>query len=104
LIDALEITDRRHDLVCIRVTDPRERDLPDLGLVTFQDPETGEVLWVDTSKKRFREQYKLEQHRRGKQLGERLRKAAIDLLEIGTRGDYLQALEQFLKRRTLRRR
>ncbi|MDR2200491.1 MAG: DUF58 domain-containing protein [Puniceicoccales bacterium] len=104
LIDALEITNRRHDLVCIKIEDPREGDLPDLGLVTFRDPETGEVLWVDTSQREFRERYGLERYHRGKQLEERLKKSAIDLLKIDTRENYLQALEQFLKRRIFRRR
>jgi uncharacterized protein (DUF58 family) len=99
LTDALEITNRRHDLVCLKIEDFRERDLPEVGLVVFEDAETGEILEINTSPKQFQKKYKSETNHYNKQLSERLKKSNISLLEIDTRDNYLRALDQFLKKR-----
>ncbi|MDR1906904.1 MAG: DUF58 domain-containing protein [Puniceicoccales bacterium] len=99
LTDALEITNRRHDLVCLKIEDFKERELPGVGLVAFEDAETGEILEIDTSSKQFQKKYKNEKDRYNGVLRERLKKSSIDLLEVDTRGNYLRALDQFLKKR-----
>ena len=57
LEDALKIASGKHDLVGIRVSDPREAELPDVGIVEMKDAETGRKAWVDTSSARVREHY-----------------------------------------------
>ncbi|MCR9152981.1 MAG: DUF58 domain-containing protein [Bacteroidetes bacterium] len=54
--DALKIASRKHDLTGIRIYDPREEELPNLGLLPMKDPESGKVQWVNTSSKKLREQ------------------------------------------------
>jgi uncharacterized protein (DUF58 family) len=97
LTHALEVLNRRHDLVCLKVEDRRERELPSMGLMIFEDSETGEILEINTSDKQFQRKYKNEREYYGKIFNERLKKSAIDLLEINTGDNYLQALDKFLK-------
>ncbi|MDR1435307.1 MAG: DUF58 domain-containing protein [Puniceicoccales bacterium] len=104
LTDALEIINRRHDLVCLKVEDLKERELPNLGCVILEDRETGEVLEINTSGKNFRRKYENEKNRYNEVLGERLKKSGIDLLEMNTGDNYIQALDKFLRSRNARRR
>jgi uncharacterized protein (DUF58 family) len=55
---SLRVANQRHDLVALPINDPRDTDLPDVGILQMLDPETGEMLWVDTSLKRIRDQYR----------------------------------------------
>jgi uncharacterized protein (DUF58 family) len=100
LTDALEITNRRHDLVCLRIEDFRERALPDMGLVIFEDAETGEVLEIDTGKQKFQNGYVQNRRRCDEMFQERLKRSKIDLLSIQTDGNYLRALDLFLLKRS----
>jgi uncharacterized protein (DUF58 family) len=97
LTHALEVLTRRHDLVCLKVEDPRERELADVGLMVFEDAETGEMLEINTSSKSFQKKYRDERAYYGKVFSDRLKKVGIDLLEINTGDNYSQALDQFLK-------
>lgn len=56
-IRPFSILRRRHEVIAIRITDPRERELPDVGSIEIEDPETGEQLLVDTSDREFRDRY-----------------------------------------------
>ncbi|MDR2806854.1 MAG: DUF58 domain-containing protein [Puniceicoccales bacterium] len=97
LTDALAITHRRHDLVCLRVEDPRERDLSNLGIIIFEDQETGAILEIDTSEQQFQRSYKAEKKRYNDLLNEQLMKMGIDFFEVNTEEHYIEALNQFLK-------
>jgi uncharacterized protein (DUF58 family) len=99
LTDALEITNRRHDLVCLWVEDERESHIPRLGLMAIEDRETGEIVTVDTSRPRFQEDYAKGKRHYNEILQERLRRSKIDLLCVRTDGDYSRALDQFLQKR-----
>ena len=55
---ALRVANQRHDLVALAINDPRERELPNAGILQLMDPETQEVIWVDTSLRQVREQYR----------------------------------------------
>jgi len=93
---------RRHDIIAIRVREPVDERLPDAGLVTVRDAETGELREIDTSSPRVRRAYaehvrELDDDRR--QLFGELR---IDEIEVMVGEDYLPALMQFFKRRTAR--
>ncbi|CAN5212473.1 DUF58 domain-containing protein [soil metagenome] len=99
----LQLASKRHDLVAVSVTDPREFELPDVGLLTIEDAETGQQVELDTSSSKVRSAYFfLTDGRRGK-LRQLLRRAGIDALELSTERPYLPALLAFFTKREARR-
>lgn len=99
LTRSLEVTNRRHDLVCIKIEDDRERILAGLGRVTLMDAETGELVTVNTSDRSFQERYSKQRMRYEQGLGEHLKRSGIDFLKLQTNGTYLQIFDQFLRKR-----
>jgi len=97
--DALKIANRRHDLVVLRTTDPRETELPDIGLVRMADPETGEQRWIDTSSRRVRNAYRTAGLKHAQRSREILRRSGVDHAVIGTDTGYVRPLMQLLKQR-----
>lgn len=98
----LEITARRHDLVGVVVTDPREAELPDVGRVLLEDAETGEQLEVDTHDAVTRLRFAEAAEARRTGVLSTLRGAGIDTLELSTAAPYLSALLRFFQRRAAR--
>jgi uncharacterized protein (DUF58 family) len=93
----------RHELIAVHVTDPREASIPDIGVVTFEDPETGRQLTVDTSSKRLRARFEEAAHRQRAAIHERLRRCRVDVLPVDTGTELLPRLARFLTvRRNLR--
>ena len=97
--DALKIATGKHDLVGIRVWDPREAELPDVGIVELEDSETGRKVWVDTSSRRVREHYATSWQEREQQIEELLRRNRIDSVKISTDEDYVSSLIKLFKQR-----
>ncbi len=97
---------RRHEVVAVRLVDPAEMNLPDVGLVTVEDAETGEQLFIDAADPGFRERYAAEAERQEQALMESLSQCGADILELATDEDLLQALLRFvdLRRQRARRR
>lgn len=98
----LEITARRHDLVGVVVSDPREAELPDVGRVLLEDAETGEQLEVDTHDTVTRLRFAEAAEARRAGVLSTLRGAGIDTLELSTATPYLSALLRFFQRRAAR--
>lgn len=98
----LEITSRRHDLVGVVVSDPRETELPDVGRVLLEDAETGEQLAVDTHDPGTRRRFAEAAAARRAAVLSTLRGAGIDTLELSTALPYLSALLRFFQRRAAR--
>ncbi len=99
---ALQIANKRHDLVTITITDPREQDLPDIGLVEFEDAESGETFLVDTGDIDLRDEFsgQVEQQKRDR---ERLFKSMnIDTVDINTQSSYVEPLIRFFRMRAKR--
>jgi uncharacterized protein (DUF58 family) len=94
---------RRHDIVAVRLTDPMERELPDIGLVVMQDAETGEQLLVDTHDRAFRKRFERAAEERETELREQLAGAAVDCLELATDEPLDEALLRFTQLRKRRR-
>jgi uncharacterized protein (DUF58 family) len=93
----------RHEVVAVRLHDPLESELPDLGFVLVQDAETGEQLIVDTHDRGFRKRFAAASARREAGIRTGLRDAGVDALELSTEGDMVDALMRFAdlrKRRT----
>jgi len=99
---ALERTGRRHDLVALLVSDPRERSLPAIGRVVLEDAERGELVEVDTSDPRAREAYARSAEARRRATLSLLRGAGVEPLELGTAEPYLGALLRFFRSRAAR--
>jgi uncharacterized protein (DUF58 family) len=97
--DALKIANRRHDLVVLRTTDPREQELPNMGLVQFHDPETGRSRWVNTRSRAVREHYRAEALRRQAHARDALRRAGVDHAVISTRDGYVKPLMNLFRQR-----
>lgn len=100
---ALGLLAQRHEVVAVRLLDPLELELPDLGLVTIRDAETGEQLLVDTHDKGFRQRFARIAAQREAELREALARAGTDALELSTDGDLVDAIVRFTdmrKRRT----
>jgi len=94
----------RHDVVAVRLLDPLERELPDLGLVTLRDAETGEHLLVDTHDGAFRRRFAAAAARREAALHAALARAGVDALELATDGDLAGAIVRFTDLRRQRAR
>jgi uncharacterized protein (DUF58 family) len=93
--DALARLALRHEVVAIRLYDPLEMELPDLGMVLMQDAETGEQLYVDTHDRGFRKRFAAAAALRETQLREALHNAGIDALELATEDDLADAVMRF---------
>jgi uncharacterized protein (DUF58 family) len=98
-------TGRRHDLIAVRIADPREEDLPPVGLLELEDAETSGRLLVDTRSRHVRAAYAETARRRREGLHQLARSAHIDVVEAATDGSHLDALIHFfrLRERRLRR-
>lgn len=95
---------RRHDVVAVRLLDPLELDLPDLGLIPIRDAETGEQLMVDTHDSGFRQRFARIAAQREAQLRESLGRAGVDTLELSTDDDLAEAVLRFIDLRKRRQR
>ncbi len=95
---------QRHDVVAVRLYDPLEMTLPELGLVLMQDSETGEQLFVDTGARGFRERFEAAAQRREAELRSALARAGVDTLELATDADLADAILAFVDARRQRSR
>jgi len=96
---ALTIANKRHDMIAVMVKDPRERDLPPVGLINLRDAETGEDCLVDTSDTNLRRQFREEEERKEEATVKLLRGGGIDLMRVSTDQPYVPELMRFFKRR-----
>ena len=86
---------QRHEVTAVRLFDALEMDLPDIGLVTMRDAETGEQLLVDTHNAGFRKRFKAAAEKREAALREGLARAGVDTLELSTDDDLVEAILRF---------
>src|SRR5262245_37873286 len=102
---AFKRTGKRHDLIAVPISDPRENELPAVGLVQMEDAETGRQILVDTSSAAVRDAFAARARERRAALRQLSHGARIDLIEVSTDGGHLDALIRFfrLRERRLRR-
>lgn len=98
----LKVALARHDLVAMRVTDPAELDLPDLGLVELLDAETGQVVRVDSGSKKVRAAYGRARRQQRDATKRRLGQLGCDLVDLTTDGDFVAPLVKFFQARSAR--
>ena len=99
----LRATAHHHDLVCVPVSDPAERTLPDVGLVEIEDPETGELLLVDTSSAKGRREFSERALEEESRLSRMFLKSGIETLYISTDKPYIDGVRALFKRRAKKR-
>ena len=96
---SLRLTARKHDLTVIRICDPAEDELPDLGLMTLQDPETGRLVTLNTRRKSLRQKWSDYHGQHTAELSELLRKAGVDMVPIYTNGSVVEPLTRLFDHR-----
>ncbi|MBO5940198.1 MAG: DUF58 domain-containing protein [Kiritimatiellae bacterium] len=99
----LRVVARRHDVVCVSVADPAERQLPDVGLAELEDPETGELVLVDTSDKSVREAFAENAVQDRQNLLKFFNRSGIDHVELSTNQPYINEIRALFKRRARKR-
>jgi uncharacterized protein (DUF58 family) len=99
---ALLVTNRRHDLVAVTVTDPRENTWPDVGLVALQDAETGQRLWVDSGSRAWRAAFAQQAAARREARDAAFIRAQVDHIDVQAGEDYVDPLLAFFKARAQR--
>ncbi|MFM2207674.1 MAG: hypothetical protein RL213_1649 [Bacteroidota bacterium] len=97
--DALKLANRKHDVVALRIQDPGEDRLPDVGLLRVSDPESGEWMLIDTSGREVRESYQRERQRFDRSLKEVFSRAGVDFTSLITDRSYVKPLTQLFKNR-----
>ena len=99
----LGLLSQRHEVLAVRLWDPRETELPDIGLVVMQDAETGEQLYVDTHDRKFRLRFQQAAQRRQADLNSAFRHAGVDVLSLSTEDDLVRAIVSFAAQRKQRK-
>lgn len=99
---AMAITNRRHDLIAVDLNDPMEKNIKDVGLIALEDPESGQIAWVDTSNRTWQKAYqeRWEHLENGKT--QAFRQASVDRIDIYTNEDYTIPLTTFFRDRAKR--
>ncbi len=98
----LSISNKRHDMVAVTITDPRELDLPNVGIINLNDAETGKSFTIDTSDSNFRKKYQEDGVKRIKERQKLLRSINVDNIDIRTDAPYEKELIKFFKMREKR--
>ncbi|MCB0586796.1 MAG: DUF58 domain-containing protein [Phaeodactylibacter sp.] len=96
----LRIAARRHDVIGLNIIDPREEELPDVGLLRARDAESGEMRWIDTSSRRLRERYAAWHQGHLGYFRTTFKKVGADIVNIRTNEPYVNALLKFFQQRS----
>jgi uncharacterized protein (DUF58 family) len=104
VIQELGLTNTRHDVVCLHLHDPRESELPDAGLVTIEDAETGELLELDSGRNSVRDHFAAINAGRLAELDQALNRTGVDTLRLKTTEPFAPLLQRFFEIRRGRRR
>jgi len=101
---SLDLLNRRHEVIAVRLVDPRELELPDLGSLIVEDAETGDQMFVDTGNQAFRRRFIEAAERREASIGTAFKRAGVDALVLTTSDDLVRAIVRMAARRRKRRR
>ena len=97
--NSIRIANRKHDLIGIKIYDPYEINLPDIGMIKVEDPETGSMFWIDTSFEPDLKQMNNNNIKSLVDLEKQSAKIGLDIISISTTEDYVDPLMKFFKRR-----
>ncbi|HON10922.1 MAG TPA: DUF58 domain-containing protein [Chitinispirillaceae bacterium] len=96
---AVRIAARKHDLIAVKITDPRENIFPDVGLIELEDAESGNTILVDSGSRKFREFYNREMQKKTEEISSLFRTTGIDEIKVSTETEYVEPLVRFFKKR-----
>jgi uncharacterized protein (DUF58 family) len=96
---AVRQTNRRHDLIALHVEDPREKELPNVGIIALEDAETGEIIELDTARAAVRKRFNKLSLERSQRLRNDLRAEGVDAVQLRTDLPYIPPLQRFFKSR-----
>lgn len=99
LYDALSIANRKHDVIAIRIFDPIEQQVPNIGFVRMKDAETGEEIWVNTAQKSVRNHYKEQMLNQTQKFESICLRTGVDMISVPSNQDYVVPLMQLFKKR-----
>lgn len=99
---SLQIANRRHDIIALTITDPRELELPNVGILELEDAETGEKIQIDTKVRRVREAFQRLASEKAQQKSRMLRSANVDTIDVFTDKPYIEPLLKFFRMRERR--
>ncbi len=99
---SLKMVNKKHDIIGVRLYDPSEAELPDLGLVKVIDPESEKEFWINTSRYQDRIDYNNTYNNRISELQSQCKKIKFDIISISTQEDYVEPLMDFFRRREKR--
>lgn len=97
--NAMKLANKKHDVVALRVIDPREQSIPDVGLMKLKDAESGETIWVDTSDRNVRKAFEIHSKKMDDQSKLIFSRAGVDAAQLHTDRSYIQPLSNLFKRR-----
>jgi uncharacterized protein (DUF58 family) len=101
---SMQVLRQRHEVLAVRIYDPRENELPAVGPIIMEDAETGEQIYVDTRDKKFRARFQEAAQKREAALQESFKRANVDTLTISTEEDLVRAIVRFAQMRKRRKR
>jgi uncharacterized protein (DUF58 family) len=101
---SLSLLNQHHEVIAVRLWDPLEASLPDVGMIVMEDSETGEQLMVDTHDAKFRSQFAAMAQEREKKINQLFKHAGVDLFSLSTQEDLVRAVVRFAALRQQRRR
>ena len=93
----------RHEVIALWIVDPREREIPDVGVVTFEDPESGRQLVVDTGDSRLRARFQKAAEQQREKIRRELRRCRVGIAELSTHAELVPQLVRFIKQREVER-
>ena len=101
---SLSLLGQRHEVIAVRLYDPREVELPDVGMVALEDAETGAQMFVDTHDAKFRQRFFAAAQQREQNLNAAFKRAGVDVMSLSTEDDLVRAIVRFAKQRKQARR
>ena len=100
---ALNLLNRRHEVLPVRLWDPREVELPDIGVIVMEDAETGDQMVVDTHDRKFRKRFEEAARLREEGLSQAFKRAGVNVLSLSTEDDLVRSIVRFAALRRQRR-
>jgi uncharacterized protein (DUF58 family) len=99
----LNLLNQRHEVLTVHLWDPREIELPDMGMIVMEDAETGEQMFVDTHDRKFRQRFEEVAWQREAEMARAFKRAGVDALALSTKEDLVQAIVRFATQRRRQR-
>ena len=99
---SLKLANKKHDMIGIRIADPAESKLPDLGLIKVHDPETGEMFWANLSSEIERNTFSQSVMKKWETFEKECGRSRFDVINVGTDKDYVEPLMTYFRRREKR--